>query len=80
MKIAAEQIASVLEGEIVGDPTIEVSSLSKIEEGKAGSLTFLANPKYIQHIYTTEASVVIVNKSFEPEQPVKATMIKVEDA
>ncbi|MHC5202294.1 UDP-3-O-(3-hydroxymyristoyl)glucosamine N-acyltransferase [Myroides sp. LJL119] len=80
MKIVAEQIASVLEGEIVGDPTIQVSSLSKIEEGKPGSLTFLANPKYIQHIYTTEASVVIVNKTFEPEHPVKATMIKVEDA
>lgn len=80
MKIAAEQIASVLEGEIVGDPTIEVSSLSKIEEGKEGSLSFLANPKYIQYIYTTEASVVIVNKTFQPEHPVKATLIKVEDA
>ncbi|WP_010253769.1 UDP-3-O-(3-hydroxymyristoyl)glucosamine N-acyltransferase [Myroides injenensis] len=80
MKIAAEQIASVLGGEVVGDSTIEVSTLAKIEEGKKGSLTFLANPKYVHHIYTTESSVVIVNKSFVPEHPVKATMIKVDDA
>lgn len=80
MKIAAEQIASVLEGEIVGNPAIEVSTLAKIEEGTAGSITFLANPRYAQHIYTTQASVVIVNRTFEPEQPVAATLIKVDDA
>lgn len=80
MKIAAEQIASVLEGEIVGNPAIEVSTLAKIEEGTAGSISFLANPKYAQHIYTTQASVVIVNKTFEPEHPVAATLIKVDDA
>lgn len=80
MKIAAEQIASVLEGEIVGNPAIEVSTLAKIEEGTAGSISFLANPKYAHHIYTTQASVVIVNKTFEPEQPVAATLIKVDDA
>ncbi|MEC4113803.1 UDP-3-O-(3-hydroxymyristoyl)glucosamine N-acyltransferase [Myroides pelagicus] len=80
MKISAEQIAGVLEGEVVGDPTVLVSTLSKIEEGKVGSLSFLANPKYIHHIYTTQASVVIVNNSFIPDQEVKATMIKVEDA
>ncbi|WP_121964713.1 UDP-3-O-(3-hydroxymyristoyl)glucosamine N-acyltransferase [Myroides sp. N17-2] len=80
MKIAAEQIASVLEGEIVGNPAIEVSTLAKIEEGTEGSISFLANPKYVHHIYTTQASVVIVNKTFEPEQPVAATLIKVDDA
>ena len=80
MKIVAEQIASVLEGEIVGNPTIEVSTLAKIEEGTEGSISFLANPKYVHHIYTTNASVVIVNKTFEPEHPIKATLIKVDDA
>ncbi|MCC9043795.1 UDP-3-O-(3-hydroxymyristoyl)glucosamine N-acyltransferase [Myroides sp. M-43] len=80
MKIAAEQIASVLEGEIVGNPSVEVSTLAKIEEGAEGSISFLANPKYVHHIYTTKASVVIVNNTFEPEHPVSATLIKVDDA
>lgn len=80
MKFTAEQIAGILEGEVVGNPSAEVYKLAKIEEGTEGSLTFLANPKYISHIYTTEASVTIVNKSFEPEQDIKTTLIKVEDA
>lgn len=80
MKIAAEQIASVLGGEIVGNPAVEVSTLAKIEEGTEGSISFLANPKYAHHIYTTKASVVIVNKTFEPEHPVSATLIKVDEA
>lgn len=80
MKIAAEQIASVLGGEIVGNPAVEVSTLAKIEEGTEGSISFLANPKYIHHIYTTKASVVIVNNTFEPEHPIEATLIKVDDA
>lgn len=80
MKFTALQIAGILEGEIVGDPETEVSKLSKIEEGVAGSLTFLANPKYTNFIYSTQASVTIVNKDFEPEKPVSTTLIKVEDA
>lgn len=80
MKFTALQIAGILEGEIVGNPEVEVSSLSKIEEGSEGSLTFLANPKYTPYIYTTEASITIVNKTFEPEKPVTTTLIKVEDA
>lgn len=80
MKIAAEQIASVLGGEIVGNPAVEVSTLAKIEEGTEGSISFLANPKYVHHIYTTKASVVIVNKTFEPEHPITATLIKVDEA
>ncbi|KZE78072.1 UDP-3-O-(3-hydroxymyristoyl)glucosamine N-acyltransferase [Myroides marinus] len=80
MKIAAEQIASVLGGEIVGNPAVEVNTLAKIEEGTEGSISFLANPKYAHHIYTTKASVVIVNKTFEPEHPVSATLIKVDEA
>lgn len=80
MKVTIQQIADLLNGEIVGDPTIEVSDLSKIEEGKPGSLSFLSNPKYIHYLYETKASAVIVNKSFVPENTVKAALIKVEDA
>jgi len=80
MKFTAEQIAGILEGEVVGNPNAEVSRLSKIEEGEEGSLTFLANPKYINYIYTTKASVTIVNDSFIPEAEITTTLIKVEDA
>ncbi|MBL7887377.1 MAG: UDP-3-O-(3-hydroxymyristoyl)glucosamine N-acyltransferase [Flavobacterium sp.] len=80
MKFTAEQIAGILEGEVVGNPNAEVYKLAKIEEGTNGSLTFLANPKYQNFIYTTEASITIVNQTFEPEQPIKTTLIKVEDA
>lgn len=80
MKFTAEQIAGILEGEVVGNPNAEVYKLAKIEEGTTGSLTFLANPKYQNFIYTTEASITIVNQSFEPEQALKTTLIKVEDA
>ncbi|RZJ51652.1 MAG: UDP-3-O-(3-hydroxymyristoyl)glucosamine N-acyltransferase [Flavobacterium sp.] len=80
MKFTAEQIAGILEGEVVGNPNAEVSRLSKIEEGEEGSLTFLANPKYINYIYTTKASVTIVNDSFVPESEITTTLIKVEDA
>ena len=80
MKITAEQIAEVLNGVIVGDSTVEVFKLSKIEEGDKGSITFLSNLKYKHFLYTTEASVVIVNKDLELTQPVKATMIQVDDS
>ena len=80
MKITAAQIAEVLEGEIFGDENISVSTLAKIEEGQPGSLTFLANPKYTSFIYDTKSSIVIVNKTFVPEHPITATLIKVEDA
>lgn len=80
MKFTAQQIADILEGDIIGKSNAEVFKLSKIEEGTEGSLTFLSNPKYTSHIYNTEASVVIVNKTFLPEQEVNTTLIKVEDA
>ncbi|TRZ45229.1 UDP-3-O-(3-hydroxymyristoyl)glucosamine N-acyltransferase [Robertkochia solimangrovi] len=80
MKFTAAQIAGILEGEIVGDPEIEVSKLSKIEEGEEGTLTFLANPKYTPYIYTTKASITIVNRTFEPEHELETTLIKVDDA
>jgi len=80
LKYTASQIASILEGEVVGNPDVLVSKLAKIEEGVEGSLTFLANPKYTHYIYSTEASVTIVNKEFVPEQKLTTTLIKVEDA
>ena len=80
MKFTAAQIAGILEGEVVGNPEAEVFKLSKIEEGTEGSLTFLANPKYTNYIYSTQATVTIVNNTFEPEQEIKTTLIKVEDA
>ncbi|MGB0981197.1 MAG: UDP-3-O-(3-hydroxymyristoyl)glucosamine N-acyltransferase [Winogradskyella sp.] len=80
MKFTAEQIAGILEGTIVGNPNIEVYKLAKIEEGTEGSLTFLANPKYKPYIYTTKASITIVNLDFEPEADITTTLIKVDDA
>ena len=80
MKFTAEQIAGILEGEVVGNPNAEVYKLAKIEEGTDGSITFLANPKYANYIYSTKASITIVNSTFEPENEVSTTLIKVEDA
>ena len=80
MKFTAEQIAGILEGEVVGNPNAEVSTLSKIEEGTKGSLTFLSNPKYLNFIYSTQASVTIVNRNFVIEGSITTTLIKVDDA
>ena len=80
MKFTAEQIAGILEGEVVGNPNAEVSKLSKIEEGAEGSLTFLSNKKYNNYIYTTKATITIVNKTFVPEGVITTTLIKVDDA
>jgi UDP-3-O-[3-hydroxymyristoyl] glucosamine N-acyltransferase len=80
LKFTAEQIAGILEGTVIGDSNVEVSTLSKIEEGKKGSLTFLANPKYKSYIYSTAASITIVNNDFEPEEELATTLIKVDDA
>ncbi|MFY8096315.1 MAG: UDP-3-O-(3-hydroxymyristoyl)glucosamine N-acyltransferase [Flavobacterium sp.] len=80
MKFTAAQIAEILQGELIGNPDVEVFKLSKIEEGTVGSLTFLANPKYTNYIYSTQATIVIVNKTFEAENYVNATLIKVDDA
>jgi len=80
MKFTAAQIAGILEGTVEGNPEIQVSKLAKIEEGTAGSLTFLANPKYTSYIYSTKASVTIVNDSFIPENEISTTLIRVEDA
>ena len=80
MKFTAAQIAGILEGEVIGNPDALVFKLAKIEEGTEGSLTFLANPKYVNFIYTTQATITIVNNDFVPESELSTTLIKVEDA
>lgn len=80
MKFSARQIAEILNGEIEGNPKVEVSKLSKIEEGVPKSASFLANPKYTSFIYSTKASIVIVNKDFVAEQQVSCTLIRVDNA
>ena len=80
MEFSAEMIAGFLGGEVVGDPKATVSTLAKIEEGTPGALSFLSNPKYEHYIYDSDSSIVIVNNDFKPSGPVKATMVRVEDA
>ena len=80
MEFSATQIAGLLGGQIEGNADVKVNKLSKIEEGVQGSVSFLANPKYIPHIYTTKASLVIINKDFELTAPVSATLVRVESA
>ncbi len=79
MELTAKQLAEIVKGEVVGDEGAKITNYAKIEEAHEGSLTFLANPKYTHYIYTTKASVVLVNKKFEPEKTISATLIKVED-
>ncbi len=79
MKFNIKQIASILGGKIEGDDNVEVWKLCKIEEGETGGLSFLANPKYTNYIYDTEASVVIVRNDFVPEHPVKTNLLRVAD-
>lgn len=80
MEFTAQQIAELINGEIEGNADEIVRDVSKIEEGHPGTLTFLSNPKYEQHIYNTNASVIIVNKSFTPDKPITSTLIRVDDA
>ena len=80
MEFTAEMIAGFLGGEIVGDKNAAVHTVSSIEEGKKGSLAYLTNLKYEEHLYTTGASIVLCDKSFEPKQEVPATLVKVDNA
>jgi len=79
MEFTAEMIAGILNGEIVGDPRTAVHTVSSIEEGRAGSLAYLTNPRYEPFLYTTGASIVLVDRSFEPSAEVGATLVKVDD-
>jgi UDP-3-O-[3-hydroxymyristoyl] glucosamine N-acyltransferase len=80
MEFSAKQIADVLKGTIEGNDNVKISQLAKIEEGVTGSISFLANPKYTQYLYTTNASLVIVNKDFVLTAPVFTTLIRVDCA
>lgn len=78
MKLTAQEISDLLNGQVEGDKEVEVNKVAKIEEGEQGAVSFLANPQYTPYVYTSNASVIIVEKGFVPDQPVKATLIKVE--
>ena len=80
MEFTAQQIADFLNGIVEGDPAATVNDFSKIEEGKPGTLTFLANEKYERFVYQTKASIVLVNNSFTPSMPIEATLVKVPNA
>ena len=80
MEFTAKQLAEVLHGTVDGNPEAKASSFAKIEHGKPGQLSFLANPKYEQYAYTSSASILLVNADFEPKQPVTPTLVRVENA
>lgn len=80
MEFSAKQIAELLDAEIDGNPEVLVTTLSKIEEGKEGTLSFLGNPKYEQYLYTTKSSIVIVNQDIKLKDEVNTTLLKVDNA
>jgi UDP-3-O-[3-hydroxymyristoyl] glucosamine N-acyltransferase len=82
MEFTAAQIAGILNGQVVGNEDATVKDLAKIEEGKPGAISFLANPKYEEYIYQTGSTICIVNKTFEPSKPLPntLTLVKVDDA
>jgi UDP-3-O-[3-hydroxymyristoyl] glucosamine N-acyltransferase len=80
MEFTAQQIADILNGKVQGDPCVTVNNFSKIEDGKPGTLTFLASPKYTQYLYSTKASIVLINGDFVLEKETNVTLIKVPDA
>lgn len=80
MKFTAQQIADTLHGTIEGNADVWINNVSKIEEGQPNTLSFLANPKYEEYLYTTNASIVLVNKTFEAQKKIMATLIRVDDA
>ncbi len=76
----AQQVAQIIEGKVEGDATVEVTQFGKIEEAKAGEISFLANPKYEEFLYSTKASIVIINDSLVLKEKISATLIRVPDA
>lgn len=79
MELTASQLAALVNGQVEGDENVKVNTFAKIEEGHPGALSFLANPKYTHYIYTTASSVVLVRRDFVAEQPIAATLIRVDD-
>lgn len=80
MEFTLKEVAAILGGKIEGDESLKINAISSIEDGKKGSLSFLSNPKYEQHIYSTKASAVIVNEEFKPKSEVYTTLIRVKNA
>ena len=80
MELTARQLADVLHGTVEGDAEAKVTSFAKIEHGRPGQLCFFANPKDEQYVYTSRASVLLVNRDFQPTQPVAPTLVRVDDA
>ena len=80
MEFKAKEIAEILNGTVDGDPEATVTTFARIESGKPGAICFFANPKYEQYVYSCKADIIIVNKTFEPKEPVSATMVRVEDS
>ena len=80
MEFKAKEIAEILGGTVEGNPEAVVTTFARIESGKPGSICFFANPKYEQYVYKCKADIIIVNRSFEPKEPVQSTMIRVDDA
>lgn len=80
MEFTAKEIADILGGTVEGNPEVKITSFARIENGKPGTICFFANPKYEQYVYSSKADIIIVNNSFEPQQPVSATLVRVENA
>jgi UDP-3-O-[3-hydroxymyristoyl] glucosamine N-acyltransferase len=80
MKVTAQIVADFTKGELIGNPDEVITDVSKIEEGKKGTLAFLANPKYEKYLYTTEASVVLINREFQVDGNLIPTLIRVDNA
>ena len=80
MEFTAQIIADLLKGDIEGNPEEKVNNISRIEESKKGTLAFLANPKYEKYLYTSEASIILVNRNLKLEKAVKSTLVRVDDA
>lgn len=80
MEFKAKEIAEILNGTVDGNPEVTVSSFARIENGRKGAICFFANPKYEQYVYTCKADIIIVNRTFEPKEPVSATLVRVDDS
>ena len=80
MEFTAKQIAELIQGRVEGDENVAINTFAKIEEGKAGAISFLSNPKYLHYIYETKSSIVLINDDVELEKPVSATLIRVKNA
>ena len=80
MEFKAKEIAEILDGVVDGNPEVTVTTFARIESGKPGAICFFANPKYEQFVYTCKADIIIVNKTFEPKEPVSATLVRVDNS